>query len=44
MPEAVAQSCPVKKVLLKILQSSLKNISDVVFNVIKFQVKGVQLY
>ena len=29
---------------IKVLQASLKNILDAVFNLIKFQVKGLQLY
>ena len=29
---------------IKILQNSLKNIRDAVFNVITFQTKGLQLY
>ena len=44
MLEAVSRKFPVKKVFLKILQNSLKNIRDAVFHVIKFQAKGLQLY
>ena len=36
----VAQRCPVKKMLLKILQNLLKNVRDAVFNLIKFHAKG----
>ena len=38
--EAVAQRCPVKKVLWKILQNSLKNIHDAVVNLIKLHAKS----
>ena len=41
---AVVWRCPVKKVSLKRLQNSLKNIRDAVFNLIKFHANGLQLY
>ena len=38
--EAVAERCPVNKLFWKILQISLKNIHDAVFNLIKFHAKS----
>ena len=44
MLEAVAQRRPVKKIFLKILQNSLKDIRTAVFTLIQFQAKDLQLY
>ena len=37
-------SCKKGDLKIKILQNSLKNIRDAVFDLIKFQAKGLQLY
>ena len=44
MLEAVARRRPVKKIFLKILQNSLKDIRAAVFTLIQFQAKDLQLY